>query len=170
MVTKKAAPAAPKKALAKKAPAKKAPAKKAAPAKRAPAKKVTSITQVVGLPGTPAAVYAALTNPKKHAAFSGGKVTGAAKVGGRMTAWSGYIEATYLALEPGARIAMTWSTAEWPEGATPSIVEITLRPTDDGTLLLLEQTGVPAGDVVRYDEGWGEFYWKPLRAWLQKER
>ncbi|MBI4202481.1 MAG: SRPBCC domain-containing protein, partial [Chloroflexi bacterium] len=56
------------------------------------------------IPATPERIYQAWLDSREHAAFTGGAATVEAKVGGRFTAWDGYIQGTIQALEPGRRI------------------------------------------------------------------
>jgi uncharacterized protein YndB with AHSA1/START domain len=69
---------------------------------------------------------------------------------GRVTAW-----------EPGRRLALSWTQAGWPEGASTDL-EITFAPAEDGrTDVRLEHTGFErvAGAtefIAGYDSGWKE--------------
>ena len=69
---------------------------------------------------------------------------------GRVTAW-----------EPGRRLALTWTQAGWPEGATTDL-DITFEPAGDGaTRVRLEHSGferVPGAldFIAGYDAGWKE--------------
>jgi uncharacterized protein YndB with AHSA1/START domain len=53
--------------------------------------KVTTIRQKTSIPATPDEIYEAFTNSKKHSAFTGSKAKCDPKVGGKFTAWDGYI-------------------------------------------------------------------------------
>ena len=130
------------------------------------APKTGTIKQSVILPGAVATVYQLLTDPELHAEFTGAPAHGKARIGGTFSAYDGYITATYRELEKDKRIVQDWSTSEWPGGAPPSRLEITLSPDAKGTCLTLVQTGVPADDVKRYRDGWKEFYWEPLKNYL----
>jgi uncharacterized protein YndB with AHSA1/START domain len=69
---------------------------------------------------------------------------------GRVTAW-----------QPGRRLALSWTQADWPGGATTDL-EITFAPLPDGrTAVSLEHSGferVPGAleFVDGYDAGWKE--------------
>ena len=53
---------------------------------------VTTITQKIIIPKvTPKEVYEAYVDPKKHSEFTGSQATGKPVVGGKFTAWDGYI-------------------------------------------------------------------------------
>lgn len=129
--------------------------------------KITTITQTVTLPAGPERVYAALTDPKQHSAFTGAEATGEPKIGGTFTAWDGYITGQYLELVPNQKIVADWSTTEWPEGYRPSKITITLTPEGDQTKLELLHENVPAQQADDYDSGWHQSYWLPLEAYLQ---
>jgi uncharacterized protein YndB with AHSA1/START domain len=75
--------------------------------------------------------------------------TGSGMEIGRVTAW-----------EPGRRLALTWTQAGWPQGASTQL-EVTFEPARGGALVRLEHTGferVPgAGEFIAgYDAGWKE--------------
>lgn len=64
------------------------------------------------------------------------------------------------AYEPGSRLALTWTQADWPPATTTNI-EITFEPADGGTRVRLEHSGfeqVPnaAAFAGGYDQGWKE--------------
>ena len=89
--------------------------------------KVTTIKQKIIVQAEPEAVYDAFMDAKKHSAFTGSKATVEAKVGGKFTAWDGYISGKNLDLEKGKRIVQEWVNTDWPEGYPPSRLELTLK-------------------------------------------
>lgn len=130
------------------------------------AQRVKSITQKAVIPAPPDKVYQALVQARLHAAFTGAAATGAARVGGKFTAWDGYIMGVHRELVPDQRIVQDWWTTEWPEGAQPSKLEWTLAPAKGGTALTMRHTGVPAEQADSLRQGWIDFYWEPLKAWF----
>jgi hypothetical protein len=52
----------------------------------------------------------------------------------------------------------------------PSILKITLKKVDGGTKLTLDQTRVPSSQVKYYENGWNEYYWKPLLNYLKRAK
>jgi activator of HSP90 ATPase len=129
--------------------------------------KTESIRQSRVIPAAPAEVYEAFVNARKHAAFTGAGATGVARAGARFTAWDGYITGKHLELDKGKRLVQEWSTSEWPEGAPPSRLEFHFAPHPKGTKVTMVQTSIPAGQAIRYKQGWIDFYWKPLEAYFQ---
>ena len=94
---------------------------------------VTTIKQKAVIPASPQQVYEAYVEAKKHSQFTGSKATGKAAVGGKFTAWAGYIFGKNLELEVGKRVVQEWTTTEWPKGYPPSKLELTFREVPQGT-------------------------------------
>jgi len=134
------------------------------------ASRVTTITQKTVVPATPVRVYGAFVNPRVHSAFTGARATGSARVGGRFTAWDGYISGVNRELVKGRRIVQDWWTSEWPEGAEPSRVEFSFRAVEDGTEIQLVHSNVPAGQAASYRQGWIDYYWTPLAAYFARRQ
>ncbi|MDE1852340.1 MAG: SRPBCC domain-containing protein [Thaumarchaeota archaeon] len=128
--------------------------------------KFETIKQTVLIDASPAEVYEAYVNPKKHAEFTGSPATGTPKVGGKFTASDGYISGEYVELEKGRRIVHWWTTTEWPEGYPPSKMELRLKPKGKKTELTMIHSKVPAEQAKRYAEGWQEYYWEPLKKYF----
>ena len=132
--------------------------------------KVTTIRQTKLIPAKPAEVYDAFMKAKMHAAFTGAKATSNPKVGGRFTAWDGYITGKNLKLKEGKLIVQQWKTTEWPEGYSPSILNLSFKPKKGGTQVTMVQSNVPASQARNYRQGWVEAYWDPLRRYFQKRK
>lgn len=123
-----------------------------------------SLELTAHVPAAPAQVFEAWVHPERHAAMTGGAANGESHAGGGFTAWDGYISGQFLELSPGERILMSWRTAEFPEGAPHSRVEILLVPDGEGTRLTLRHTDIPDGQGDRYKDGWSHFYFEPMAA------
>lgn len=132
------------------------------------AQRTRTITQTVVVPGKPADVFKALVNPRVHAAFTGAAATGSARVGGRFTAWDGYISGVNRVVEPGRRLVQEWQTTEWPDGAAPSRVEFVFRAVKGGTRIRMVHAHVPAEQADSYRQGWIDYYWEPLKAYFRE--
>jgi activator of HSP90 ATPase len=130
--------------------------------------KFGEIKQIVMIDASPAEVYEAYVDPKKHGAFTGQSATGSPKVGGTFTAGDGYISGKYLELEKGKKILHEWTTTEWPAGYPPSLLELRLKAKGKKTELTMLHTKVPEEQVEYYAEGWKEFYWTPLKKYFAK--
>ncbi len=124
-----------------------------------------TIRQSVLLPAAPQEVYAALMDSKQHAAFTGDRAAISPRVGGAFTAGSGYITGRNLELKPGKRIVQSWHASDWPAGHG-SRVTFALASARGGTRLTFTHAGVPDEFYADIKQGWIDFYWEPLRAYL----
>lgn len=120
------------------------------------------------IPATPAEIYKAWLSTKGHTAMTGSAAKVDGKIGGKFTAWDGYIFGSTLALEPDQRIAQAWRTSEFPDEAPDSLVEITLKETKSGTKITLTHSQIPAGQEDSYRQGWEDFYFKPMKEYFGK--
>jgi activator of HSP90 ATPase len=128
---------------------------------------VTTIKQKIVVSATRDEVYEAFTDEEKHSAFTGSKATFDIQVGGKFTAWDGYISGKNLELDKGKRIVQEWITTEWPSGYPPSRLELTFKKTEEGTEILMVHSNVPVEQSADYKQGWVDFYWKPLKKYFK---
>ena len=132
---------------------------------------VTTITQKTVIPkASPKQVYDAYIDPVKHSDFTDAKATGKPVVGGKFTAWDGYIFGRYLELQEAKRIVQEWSTIDWEEGYPASKVELTLTAVPGGTEINLVHSNVPKAQTEEIEQGWIEFYWEPLKEYFADEK
>lgn len=116
----------------------------------------------------PERIYAAWMDSEGHAAMTGGGAEVDPRVGGRFTAWDGYIEGTTLELEHPRRIVQSWRSADFAEEAPESRLEVILHAEAGGTRVELVHSGIPDGQGPDYDRGWEDFYFTPMRAWAER--
>lgn len=128
-----------------------------------------TIRQTVTLPGSPAEVYELLMNARKHSAFTGSKVTTSKKINGKFSVFDGYCHGFNIQLVAGKKILQGWHFAEdgWPEDHF-SICLFELKRVPKGTKLTFTQRAVPEHKVAALKDGWKEYYWKPMAAYLEK--
>lgn len=129
--------------------------------------KTGSIKQVVIFKMTPDKVYEALMDSKKHSKFTGSEAIISKKVGGKFTAYGGYIEGENLELIKNKKIVQKWRGADWPKGHY-SKATFLFTKTKDGTKLAFAQTIVPEKFVKSINDGWHEHYWEPMKEFLEK--
>lgn len=131
---------------------------------------VTTIKQTVLIPkATPKQVYDAYTDPKKHTEFTDSPATGEPVVGGKYTAWDGYIFGKYLDLEDGKRVVQEWTTTDWEEAYGASKLELTFKAVSKGTEITMVQSDVPKPLANDIKMGWTDFYWEPLKEYFSKK-
>lgn len=118
----------------------------------------------IQLPAGPEEIYNAWLSSEGHSSLTGSPSRMDGKVGGKFSAWDGYIFGEILELEPPRRILQSWRTTEFPEDALDSQVELILEPVKDGTKLVLRHWDMPPDQVESYRQGWEDFYFKPMRA------
>ncbi len=120
--------------------------------------------QHVFIQATPLQVYDALVDPTVASAVVGGACEGEPAVGASFTHWNKYIHGKHVELVRGERIVQEWRTTEWPKGAPPSRLEISLDGTGGGTELTMTHSLVPTEQAEDYRQGWIDYYWTPMRA------
>jgi uncharacterized protein YndB with AHSA1/START domain len=126
-----------------------------------------TIRQTVTIKASPHAVYEALMDSRKHAAFSGRPARISRTPGGRFTAYGPYLSGVNLELVPGKKIVQLWRSNNWPEFHY-STVTFVLKRVKGGTRLSFTQLGVPDSDYTAKKRGWIRSYWEPIKAMLEK--
>lgn len=122
--------------------------------------------QSATIPATPAEVYDAWMSSDKHTAMTGGAATVDPVVGGKFTAWDGYIWGRNLDLDSPTRIVQSWRTSDFTDADVDSKIEVTLEPAGSGTLLRLRHSDVPSNDHGYEDGGWQSNYFDPMIAYF----
>lgn len=129
--------------------------------------KTKNLKQSVMFKAKPSEIYSALMESKKHAKFSGAAAKISAKVGGKFTAYDGYINGENLELVKDKKVVQTWHAASWPEGYY-SKVTYSLKPFQGGAKLSFSHTGIPDTAYESIKSGWYEHYWNPIKKMLEK--
>jgi activator of HSP90 ATPase len=119
------------------------------------------------LPGTtPEQLYRAWLDGELHSSMTGSAAQVDPQVGGRFSAWDGYISGTNLAFEPFRRIVQSWRTTEFPADSPDSHLEILFEAEEGGTTVRLAHTAIPDGQAGDYLQGWQEYYFEPMREYF----
>nr|WP_306269172.1 SRPBCC domain-containing protein [Pararhizobium sp. IMCC3301] len=124
------------------------------------------IHQEVFIAAEPAAIYAAFMDEKQHSALTGGQSHISPQVGGEASMHDGQILARNIELEPGRKIVQAWRVAPWEEGSY-TLLRIMLSAENNGTRIVLDQTGCPEDMTAHLAKGWETRYWTPLRAFFE---
>jgi len=127
---------------------------------------VKNLRQTLTLKATPNDVYDALVNPVQHARFTGAAAKISAKVGTAFSLWDRSLTGIVVATERGRRLVLAWRSEGWPKGHY-SIAQFVFTKVRGGTRLTFEQFGIPASDYADIREGWKQYYWEPLRTYLE---
>ncbi|HCV43697.1 MAG TPA: hypothetical protein DGH68_09455 [Bacteroidetes bacterium] len=126
-----------------------------------------TIRQSVTLSATPEQVYEALMNSKTHAKFTGAPAKISRKVGGKISAYDGYIDGTNVELVKNKKIVQMWRGGDWPEGDY-SRATFALKKVKGGTKLTFTQTGVHDKQYRAIKQGWIDFYWVPMKKMFEQ--
>ena len=130
--------------------------------------KTTTIKQTAIFPATPEQVYQLIMDQKKHSAFTGSKAIISTKVNGRFNVFDGYCHGYNIELIEGEKIVQAWHFEEegWPEDHY-SMCTFLFEQAGDKTKLRFLQTGIPENSAAALRDGWKQFYWEPMKAWLK---
>jgi len=129
--------------------------------------KTKTIRQSVTFKASPHAVYETLMDSRKHARFTGAKAKISRKVNGGFTTYDGYIEGVHLDLVPDKKIVQSWRGSDWPEGHF-SKATFSLEKVKNGARLIFTQSGVPVEHFHGINQGWRDYYWRPMKEMLEK--
>ncbi len=131
--------------------------------------KTRTIRQTVDFSAKCHDVYEALMDSKKHSEFTGSKCVISRKVGGKVSAFDGYIVGENIEVVPDKKIVQNWRAEEecWPPDYY-SKVTFALKPTRNGTRMTFTHSGVPVKCGDRFDTGWQEHYWVPMREMFER--
>jgi uncharacterized protein YndB with AHSA1/START domain len=122
------------------------------------------------LPADPERIYKAWLDGREHGEFTGGAAEVDPRVGGRFTAWDGYIEGKTLELEPFRRIVQAWRSSEFPEGSADSRLEVLLEKNRGGTRITIRHSAIPEGQGKDYEQGWKEHYFTPMKRYFASRK
>jgi uncharacterized protein YndB with AHSA1/START domain len=120
------------------------------------------------LPASAQEIYEAWLDSLAHTEMTGSDAIQSDELGAEVEAWDGYISGRNLELVPGERIVQSWRTTEFTDEHEDSIITVTLTETDDGTLLTLSHTNVPADQTSYEQGGWEQHYFEPMQDYFAK--
>jgi len=129
--------------------------------------KTATIKQSATFKASPHEVYEALMDSRKHSKFTDSKANISRRIGGKFTAYDGYIEGVNLELVPDEKIVQSWRGSDWPDGHYSKAI-FALKKVEGGTRLTFTQTDVPEDQYESISQGWRDYYWKPMKKMLEK--
>lgn len=123
------------------------------------------------LPAEPETIYKAWLSGREHTAMTGGKATASVRVGGRFTAWNGYIRGRNLKLKPHWCIVQSWRSSQFSPNDPDSRLELCIHSKGKGgSELLLIHSGIPPGQAAGYRSGWADYYFKPMKTYFAEKK
>ena len=131
--------------------------------------KTKTIKQTVTFNATPMQVYHLIMDEEKHSAFSGTTAKVSKEISGKFSVFDNYIRGYNIELIEGKKIVQAWHFTEdgWPEDHF-SICIFLFEPVENKTKLSFLQKDVPSDSVESLKQGWKDFYWKPMKAYLKE--
>ncbi len=114
-------------------------------------------------------LYQAWLDSKQHARFTGAGAKIKADVGGKFSAWDGYILGKTMELIPFQRIVQSWRTTDFPSGCDDSVIDITFQDMKSGSKMTIKHTRIPKGHGQEYKDGWKQFYFKPMKEYFSSK-
>ena len=120
---------------------------------------------------TPEFLYKFFIDSDMHTEITGSKAIISNNVGGKFIAWDGYIKGEVIYLEKNKKIIQKWRTTDFSDNDKASLLEITFEEIEENmTRLTLKHSELPTGTEEEYKNGWKNYYIKPLKEFIKKQR
>jgi activator of HSP90 ATPase len=117
----------------------------------------------------PVDLYKCIMDARIHSSFTGGEAVIEDKEGGSFSVFDGYAYGKNVVLERGKKIVQTWrAEEEGSPGDHFSEVAFIFNEIPEGTRLDFYHSGVPEAAVENITKGWKEYYWEPLKEYLDR--
>jgi len=113
-------------------------------------------------------IYNAWLSSDGHSAITGSPAKVDGKIGGKFTAWDGYIVGSTLELIPNRLIVQAWRTSEFSDNAPDSRLEVVFEEIEGRTKITLTHSDLPEDQVDSYRQGWEDNYFKPMREYFEE--
>ena len=114
---------------------------------------------------SPEDVYDAWLDSDGHTKMTGSPANVDPSVGGRFTAWDGYISGENIELERGRRIVQSWRTLDFEDSESDSRLEVILDPLDGGCKVTIKHSDLPPHGK-QYESGWVDHYLEPMKKYF----
>ena len=100
-----------------------------------------------------------------------GKAEIVPKVGGKFSIWDDYLIGKTVELDTDKRkIVQEWrdDSTDWPKDYYSKIT-LEFHPYNDNhTKLIFAHTGIPEKHAKSIEDGWNDYYWKPIKKYFDK--
>lgn len=113
-------------------------------------------------------VFQLLMEEALHAEFTGAEAEISKEVDGEFSVMDGYCIGYNIEIEKDKKIVQAWNFAEdgWDEEHF-STCTFTFEEKDGKTIMEFTQTDIPAHLFDALENGWIEFYWEPMKEFLE---
>jgi uncharacterized protein YndB with AHSA1/START domain len=131
-----------------------------------------SIHQEALIAAPPEQVFELLTNGSLFSAATGQPADITAREGEPFSVFSGRVEGRQIEVVPAQRVVQAWRfsaghDSPWEPGVY-STVRFTLDPTEDGTRLAIDHTGIPTEWLDHLSQGYPTFYLEPIAEFFAR--
>jgi activator of HSP90 ATPase len=126
-----------------------------------------TLHQTVTFSASPHDIYEMLMDSKKHEAFTGDKAKISRKVGGKISAYDGWIEGENVELIKDKKIVQTWRGVDWPKGRYSLATFELEKAPGDKTKLKFTQKDIPDNKYEDIKQGWIDHYWNRMKEYLE---
>ncbi|OMH84478.1 hypothetical protein AX774_g1998 [Zancudomyces culisetae] len=110
------------------------------------------------------ALYDALTNPERAAAWTrDSKAQVSDAPNSPFVLFGGNVTGEILESTKNKNLVLKWRNSNWPQNHF-SRVSISLSQTDNSTILELEQSEVPIGELEITERNWEHYYFSPIKS------
>lgn len=116
-----------------------------------------------------AEVFRAMTTARIVDDWGGGPARIQARINGKYSLWDGDMHGIIKEIEFPRRLIYTLREGSWDESCFDSLVSWELSESPYGTRLHLQHSGLPTRKIREFhNEGWGDYYLGPLKAYLER--
>jgi activator of HSP90 ATPase len=124
-----------------------------------------TIRQKITLRISPERLFSLFLDGKEHAAFTGAPARISKKAGASFRVMD-FATGRNLQLVPGKQIVQSWRADDWGSSDPDSLLILNFAKAPGGATLEMIHAGVPEREAKNLDEGWRDYYWKPLKSYL----
>lgn len=130
-----------------------------------------TIIQTVTFKNTsPEILYGIYMDSKKHSDATGGEAKITSKEGASYSAWDGYITGKNFQLMKNKIIVQSWRSGDFKTTDLDSTLILQFYKKGKDAILLMVHANVPAQAYPGIKKGWDDFYWKPWKIYLSKNK
>lgn len=126
-----------------------------------------TIHHTIHFEASPEEVYELIMDPGKHGDITGSEVTMSNEVKGKFAVFDGYCHGHNIELDPGRKIVQAWHFDEedWDDNHY-STCTFLFTHSGTGCSMSFTQTDVPDASYESLKQGWKDYYWDPMKAYL----
>jgi activator of HSP90 ATPase len=129
-----------------------------------------TIQQTVRFNVSPNRLFETYIDSKKHSAATNSKAFIDRRVGGKFSAYEGYIKGKNLFIVPNRLIIQSWRGLDWRKRDLDSTLILTFSKIRSGSRLDMVHANVPNHMYRHIKKGWFEYYWQPWKSYFKLQK